>query len=108
MGFKDIRSKTIRPKWDFESPEEYFNFYLESKNPEFMRGYQPWWDKGMESTMRPMFERIVRKNYNGAKDFDMKVFLFIARKCEKSILEASNLFPYQHYVYYGSRGLLIL
>ena len=80
VGFKDVQMKTIRPRWDFESPEEYFRFYLESKNPEFMRGYQPWWDKGMEGTMRPMFERIVREKYNGAKDFDMKVFLIVARK----------------------------
>ena len=80
VGFKDVQSKTIRPRWDFESPEEYFKFYLESKNPEFMRGYQPWWNKGMETTMRPMFERIVREKYGGAKDFDMKVFLFVARK----------------------------
>lgn len=80
VGFTDVRSKIVRPKWNFESPEEYFKFYLESKNPYFMRGYQPWWDKGMESTMRPMFEKIVREKYNDAKDFDMKVFLFIARR----------------------------
>ena len=79
-GFKDIRCKIFRPRWDFESLEEFLSFYLESKNPEFMRGYQPWWDKGMEGTMRPMFERIVKEKYNNAKDFDMKVFLFIARK----------------------------
>ena len=79
-GFKDVRSKIIRPKWDFESPEEYFEFFLESKNPEFIRAYQPWWDKGMESTMRPMLERIVREKYGGAKDFDMKALLFVARK----------------------------
>ena len=80
VGFNDVRMKTIRPRWNFESPEEYFQYYLESKNPEFMRGYQPWWDMGMESTMRPMFERIVRDRYNGAKGFDMKVFLIVARK----------------------------
>ena len=79
-GFKDVRSKTIRPRWNFQTPEEYFKFYLESKNPYFMRGYQPWWDKGMEGTLRPLFEKTVREKYNGAKDFDMKVFLFIARK----------------------------
>ena len=72
--------KTIRPRWDFESPEEYSQFYLESKNPYFMRGYQPWWDKGMESTMRPLFESIVRDKYNGAKDFDMQVLLYVAKK----------------------------
>ena len=80
VGFKDVRMKTIQPRWDFESPEEYCEFYLESKNPEFMRAYQPWWNKGMESTMRPMLEKIVREKYNGAKDFDTKVFLFVARK----------------------------
>ena len=80
VGFSDVQMKTIRPRWNFESPEEYCRFYLESKNPEFMRGYQPWWDKGMEGTMRPIFERIVREKYNGAKDFDMKVFLIVARK----------------------------
>ena len=80
VGFKDVQMRTIRPRWDFESPEEYFKFYLESRNPYFMAGYQPWWDKGMEGIMRPMFERIVRDNYGGAKDFDMKVWLFIARK----------------------------
>lgn len=80
VGFKDVRSKTFRPRWDFESPEEFFNYFLGSKNPEFIRGYQPWWDKGMESIMRPMFERIVRENYDGAKDFDMEALLFVARK----------------------------
>ena len=79
-GFKDVRSRIMRPKWDFESSEEYFKFFLESKNPEFIRAYQPWWDKGMESTMRPMLERVVRENYGGAKDFDMKAFMFVARK----------------------------
>lgn len=79
-GFKDVRSKIMRPKWDFESPEEYFEFFLESKNPEFIRAYQPWWDKDMKSTMRPMLENIVRERYGGAKDFDMKALLFVARK----------------------------
>ena len=79
-GFTDVQSRTIRPRWNFESPEDYCEFYLTSKNPEFMRGYQPWWDKGMEGVMRPMFEKIVKEKYNGAKDFDMKVFLFVARK----------------------------
>lgn len=80
VGFKDVQMKTIRPRWDFQSPEEYFKFYLESQNPYFMAGYQAWWDKGKEGIMRPLFERIVRENYGGAKDFDMKVWLFIARK----------------------------
>ena len=30
--------------------------------------------------MRPMFARIVREKYNGAKDLDMKVFPVVARK----------------------------
>ena len=80
VGFRDVQMRTIRPRWDFQSPEEYFNFYLESRNPYFMAGYQPWWDDGKEGIMRPMFERIVRDNYAGAKDFAMKVWLFIARK----------------------------
>ena len=80
VGFKDVQMRTLRPRWDFESPEEYFKFYLESRNPYFMAGYQPWWDKGMEGVVRPMFERIVRENYGGAKDFDMKAWLFVARK----------------------------
>lgn len=79
-GFKDIRMKTIRPKFDFESPEEYSEFYLESSNPDFMRGYQPYWDRGLEGTMRPVLEKIVREKYNGAQDFDMKALLFLARK----------------------------
>ena len=46
-----------------------------------MRGYQPWWDKGMEGVMRPMYETIVKEKYNGGKNFDiMEVFLFVARK----------------------------
>ena len=80
VGFRDVQSKIIRPRWDFESPEHFFKFYLESKNPEFLRGYQPWWDKGMEGEMRPMFERITREKYGGAKDFYMNVILFLARK----------------------------
>ena len=79
-GFKDVRMKIIQPRWDFETPEECFKFYLESKNPEFMRGYQPWWDKGMEGVMRPIFEKLVREKYNGARDFDMEVFLIVAKK----------------------------
>lgn len=80
VGFKDVRLKTFRPQCGFESPEEYFDFFFESRNPEFVRAYQPWWDKGMESTMRPMLEKIVREKYNGAKDFEMKVYLIVARK----------------------------
>lgn len=79
-GFRDVRSRTIRPRLGFESPEVYLAFYLESKNPEFMRGYQLWWEKGMEGVMRPIFERVVKENYNGANDFDMEVFLFVAKK----------------------------
>ena len=45
-----------------------------------MGGYQPWWEKGMEGVMRPIFERAVKEKYNRAKDFDMEVFLFVARK----------------------------
>lgn len=80
VGFNDVQLKTIRPRWDFESPEEYLSFFLESKNPEFMRAYQPWWDKGMEGVMRPMLERIVREKFDEVKDFDMEVFMFVARK----------------------------
>ena len=80
VGFKDIRSKTIRPRWDFKSTEDYFDFFLEMKNPEFMRAYQPWWNKGMERIMRPMFERILKEKYNSARDFEGEVFLFVARK----------------------------
>ncbi|KAL8685844.1 MAG: hypothetical protein Q9224_005647 [Gallowayella concinna] len=79
-GFKDVKLQTIRPRWDFQSPEQFFEYSFESKNPEVMRGYQPWWDKGMESTMRPMFEKIVRERYGGAKDFDMEVFMIVATK----------------------------
>ena len=80
VGFKDVRSQMIRPRWDFENPEDAFRVYFESQNPESMRGYQPWWDKGMESVLQLEFERIVREKYNKGKDFDMKVFLFIERK----------------------------
>ena len=81
VGFTDVQSKTVSIRWDFKSPEEFIEFYLESKNPEAQRGYQPWWDKGMEGTMRPMYERIVREKFHGDKDFDlMQAFLFVARK----------------------------
>lgn len=40
-------------------------------------------DKGMESVMRPLFEKIVRGKYGGAKDFDMKVFLIRGEKIIK-------------------------
>ena len=81
VGFQDVRSRTIWPRWNFGSPEEFSGYFLESQNPEFVRAYRPWWDKGMESVMRPLFERIVKEKYAGAEDFDMmKVFLFVARK----------------------------
>ena len=79
-GFKNVRSKTIRPRWNFKSAEEYLDFFLEMKNPELMRGYQPWWNKGMESVMRPMLESILKEKYNNAKDCDIEAFLFVARK----------------------------
>lgn len=79
-GFKDVKLQTIRPRWDFRSPEEFFQYYFGSKNPELMRGYQPWWDRGMEGTMRPMFEKIVRERYGGGKDFDVEQFLIVATK----------------------------
>ena len=79
-GFKDIKMECIRPRWNFESTEDFFYFFLESKNPECVRGYQPWWDRGMENIMRPVLEKIVTEKYSSAKDFDMEVFLFTARK----------------------------
>ena len=80
-GFSDVRVRTTWLKWDFESPQQFVEFFLESKNPEFMRGYQPWWDMGMEDVMRPMFERVARERYGGDKNFDFtKIFLFVARK----------------------------
>ena len=39
-----------------------------------MRGSRPRSDKGMESTMQPMFENMVRERYSSAMDFDVKVF----------------------------------
>ena len=80
VGFKNVRSKTIRPRWDFEGPDGFLDFFLESKNPEFVRAYQPWWNKGMERIMRPTLERIVKKNYDDDENLDLEVFLFIARK----------------------------
>lgn len=79
-GFKDVKLRTVRARWDFPSPEEVFQFYFESKNPEFIRGYQPWWDRGMEGTMRPIFEKIVRERYGGGKEFDAEAFLIVATK----------------------------
>ena len=79
-GFKDVKMECIRPRWDFERPEDFYHFFLDLKNPEFMRGFQPWWDRGMETAMRPVLDKIVREKYSGAKDFDMEVFLFTARK----------------------------
>ena len=35
----------------------------------------------MKGVMRPMFERIVREMYDGAKDFDMRVLLSVACFC---------------------------
>ena len=80
VGFKDVQMKTIRPRWDFQSPEAFFEFFLESKNPEFERAIRPWWDSGRKSDVKPLFERLVKERYDGAKDFDSEVFLFIARK----------------------------
>ncbi|KAL8817148.1 MAG: hypothetical protein Q9223_003963 [Gallowayella weberi] len=79
-GFKDVKLRTIRLPCNFQNPEEFFKSFFDSNHPEPMRGYQPWWDKGMESTIRPMFENIIRERYGGAKDFDMEVFLIVATK----------------------------
>ena len=79
-GFRDVRMQTIWPRWDFKNPEEYFEFFLKSQNPEFERAYRPWWDSGRMDDVKPLFERLVREKYNGARDCKMKVFLFVARK----------------------------
>ena len=79
-GFKEIQVKTVRLGFDFGSLEEYMDFFLKSGNPELMRGYQPWWDKGMERIMRPMLASIVREKYGSAKDFELEAFLFLAKK----------------------------
>ena len=79
-GFKDIKMECIRPHLGLKSAEDYCRLLLDSKNPEWMRGFQPWWDRGMEGIMRPVLKNIVKEKYGGAKDFAMEVLLFIARK----------------------------
>ena len=72
--------KTMRPRWNFENTEAYCEYFLESGNPYFERGYGPWEDAGDLDAVKAVFERIVRENYNEAKDFDMEVFLYLANK----------------------------
>ena len=80
-GFTDVRARTTQSRFGFENPEQFVEYFFESKNPELMRAYQPWWDKGLEGVIRPMYERIVKKKFNSGKDFDvMEAFLFVARK----------------------------
>ena len=80
VGFKEIEVKTVRPRWDFESTEAYCKYYFESGNPYFERAYGPWRDAGKLGDVKQTLERIVRENYNEARDFNMEVFLFVAKK----------------------------
>ena len=81
VGFKEIETKSLRARWNFESTEAYCEFFFESKNPYFERALEPWrMDVRKMRAARSMCEQIVREKYNGARDFDMEVFLFIAKK----------------------------
>ena len=82
VGFKEIEIRSIRAPWNFESTEAYCEYFFESKNPYFERALVPWrtGDGGKMGAARSMCEQIVREKYNGARNFDMEVFLFIAKK----------------------------
>ena len=72
--------KEMRPRWDWEGPEEFCEFFLESKNPEFEHAFGPWRDEGGMEDVKVVIQRVVREKHDGVRDFDMEVFLFVARK----------------------------
>lgn len=76
------RSKTMRPRWDFRESGRIFPDFFSGveESPSSGVGISRGGDKGMESVMRPLFEKIVRGKYGGAKDFDMKVFPYSWRE----------------------------
>lgn len=81
VGFKDIQMKSMTPRWDYPTPEPYLEFFLESKNPEFERAFNPWRDIGKYEEVETLFKQLVREKYSKMEDFDMmKVFLYTARK----------------------------
>ena len=81
-GFKKIQMKTLSLRWNFNGPEDLYNYFLGSKNPEFERAIQPWKERGTYDAVEAEYRRIVENKYGGAKDFAMKVLLFMARKQE--------------------------
>ena len=79
-GFENIQMKTLKPKYNFRESADFCDFFLGSKNPEFERAIQPWKDSGRYDEVEAVFKRVVEEEYNGARDFDMKALLFVARK----------------------------
>ena len=79
-GFKEIQIKILKLRWNFNGPEDLYKFFLESKNPEFERAIQPWKERGRYDAVEAEYKRIVEDKYEGARDFAMKVLLFVARK----------------------------
>jgi len=81
VGFKDIQMKSMTPRWDYQTPEPYFEFFLESKNPEFERAFNPWRDIEKYEEVETLLKQLVREKYSKTEEFDMmKVFLYTARK----------------------------
>ena len=79
-GFRDIQTKVVRPRLDFESPEAYCRFFFESQNPNIDRAWKPWDERGELGLVKPAFERLVREKFEGPNDINMKILLFVARK----------------------------
>ena len=79
-GFKEIQIKTLELKWNFNGPEDLYDFFLKSKHPEFERAIQPWKEGGRYDSIEAEYKRIVEDKYGGARDFAMKALLFVARK----------------------------
>lgn len=59
VGFKHGRWKTMRPRWGFENISSFFSGVEES--PSSGVGFSRGGDKGMESVMRPLFEKICER-----------------------------------------------
>ena len=78
-GCREVETKIVRPKWGFKS-DEYIRYWFESKNPGIEVVLGPWRESGKLGEVRPVFEKVVKENYNGGRDFGMEAILAFGKK----------------------------
>ena len=78
VGFQEVRSELVRTRMQFESAEDFVNYWYNSKNPGMVKAQSGW--KGDPEEVRGMFEKVVREEWGDGKNFEMCAALTVGRK----------------------------